>query len=538
MTRYCYIALSLIAIVIAAITVNTFGMADGATIVASLAIACVIPWLVGRRCSWWSPACTIVLVAVGLILVANALCNIYCTTLEVNATFEKPYLWNDAGGYYKWALHHYDGSCKEPKTAFIGYPLIVCGLFYLFGANIIWPVALNVMLTLFAVIMTSSLAVMITHNRTNVKATTIAALAMGLTSLHGFFLFHSGEVLKEPTMYIAMILVAMTFINILQVPESRKNSIKWIFLFAVACIIIAAVRARFINFVAIGIAIIAFTKWRSLWRSIMAMGVITFALWVFGMILSPSHSVHNQISIVSGGVAMSKAFGDVDGIQLEYYKLLNGYFRLEIWKKLLLLPITTGTQYMIPLPWTIESLASILAHVRIGWYLSGGLALFYYGFLSWRKECSLGLIAWWPAICFVAIAYICGGTVSRYTLSFQPVFISIAVYVIALVMSGRYRTLLRNFAIGYSIMLVFALSAAAFITFMFYIAPDQFTKSPSQALEDFYVLYLRLAFYGSTQSLFCLMRSTRRVIASSSGMFFSMHSLFLYRLILPRAAPT
>lgn len=467
MTRYCYIALSLIAIVIAAITVNTFGMADGATIVASLAIACVIPWLVGRRCSWWSPTCTALLALISVVLATNAVVELWNCTLHYNHAFDNPCLGLDSTKYFNWALSNYDGRCPEPKTAFIGYPLMVCGLFYLFGANIIWPVALNVMLTLFAVIMTSSLAVMITRNRTNVKASTIAALAMGLTSLHGFFLFHSGEVLKEPTMYIAMILVAMTFVHILQAPESRNNSIKWCLLYAVVCLVLAAVRARFINFVAIGVIFMAITLWRTHRRTLLAMSIITLAAWYVGVIMSTSNSLHNQISIVSGGVAMSKTFGDVDGIQYEYFKVLNGYFCLEAWKKILLLPVSTGTQYIIPLPWSIDNIVDTLAHVRIGWYLCGGLALFYYGFLSWRKESSLGLIAWWPAVCFVAIAYICGGTVSRYILPFQPMFIAIAVYVIALVLDGKHRASLRNFAIGYGIVLSIALSAAAFITFMF-----------------------------------------------------------------------
>ena len=466
MTRYCYIALSLLAIVIAAITVNTFGMADGATIIASLAIACVIPLLVGRRCSWWSPACTVALCVVELILVANAISHIYANTLGANATLDNPFILSDAGGDFKWALHHYDGRCPEPKTAFIGYPLIIYGLFLLFGVNIVWPIALNVMLTLFAVIMTGCLAVMISRNRTSTKASTIASIAIGLTSLNGFFLYHSGLTLKEPTMYIAITLVAMAFVNIIQAPESRNNSIKWIVLYAVACLILAAVRARFINFVAIGVIFMTITLWRTHWRTLVAMSVITLVAWYIGIIMSTANSLHNQISIVSGGVAMSKSFGEVDGIQYEYFKILHGYFCLETWKKILLLPITTCTQYIIPLPWGDESMVCFLARVRSGWYLSGGLSLFYYGFLSWRKECSLGIIVWWPAVCFVAIAYICGGTVSRYIQPFCPIFIAIAAYVTALAIDGKYRVLLRGFAIGYCIILSIALSAAAFITFM------------------------------------------------------------------------
>lgn len=44
--------------------------------------------------------------------------------------------------------------------------------------------------------------------------------------------------------------------------------------------------------------------------------------------------------------------------------------------------------------------------------------------------------------------------------------------------------------------------------------------------------------YFSFQSLCCLISAIRCSTASSSGMFFSMHSFFLYRLILPLPAPT
>ena len=188
MFRYCYIGLSLVAIVVAVITVNAFGFADGLGIVTSLAVAFALPYAVARRCSWWSPGSAVALCAVSLILAASAIDYMWSVSLGSGATLEMPVLKSDPSSYYRWALHHYDGRCPEPLTTFFGFPLIILALWKVLGVSIVWPVAMNMSLTITAIAMSGGIAARLVKGRTRMNPATAATMAISLMCLHGFFL--------------------------------------------------------------------------------------------------------------------------------------------------------------------------------------------------------------------------------------------------------------------------------------------------------------------------------------------------------------
>lgn len=467
MFRYCYIALSLVAIVIAAITVSTFGIADGLSIVAAMAVAWIVPLAVARRCSWWSPACTMTYNAIALLIIASGIFYIWFRTLHFEGyTLEMPYLYQDGKKYYNWALNHYDGRCPEPNITFVGYSLVILGLFKVLGVSIVWPMAMNIMLTLTSVIMCGSLAATVTRGRTCMLPSHAATLAIMLLGTHCYFLSHSYLILKEASIYVAIGMMGMALVWLQDQSTQYRRTLSAIGLYAGACIILALVRAKYINFAAIGLVLLTLQRWRTRWRSISVLASITVLAWLVGMWCSATYSVNQQIDNVVGGDAMTQSFGHVGNIQGGYLGALGGYFHLPTWKKLLLLPVTTGTQYIIPFPWgeTKDGWISIFPRIRMGWYLCGGLTIIYYLMLSWRRKHSLGLVAWWPVICYMGIAFICAGSVSRYILPFQPLFVAIAVYVVALIRTDNTlrRPLLTAYAV-YAIALVTSLVGAIFI---------------------------------------------------------------------------
>ncbi|MCQ2287709.1 MAG: hypothetical protein MJZ74_01265 [Muribaculaceae bacterium] len=466
MFRYCYIALSLVAIVIAAITVSTFGIADGLSIVAAMAVACAVPLAVARRCcSWWSPTCCVAFAVVALVLVASAVNYIYATTLQQGATLEMPILDCDAGGYYKWALHHYDGRCDEPLITFFGFPMAMLALWRVLGVSIVWPVAMNLMLTATSVIMAASLAVTFTRRIKGITPSATAAITMALLGLHGYFMSQGFVIQKEALNYVSLTMIAMALVWLQDSDTAHRKAIAAVAMYAVACVVLALVRAKYINFAAFGVILLGLSCWRTRWRSLLALVAITGITWYLGMYFSTTYSVEQQVYNVTGGEIMTLAFKG-DNYQSMYYGWMDGYFTLPMWKRALYLPFTCGTMAIIPFPWGAESSAwtSVMPRVRIGWYLCAGLMVIYYLMLSWRRKHSLGLVAWWPVICYVGIAYICAGSVSRYTLPFQPLFVAIAVYVIALIRTDNTlrRPLLSAYAV-YAIALVTSLVGAIFI---------------------------------------------------------------------------
>ena len=89
---------------------------------------------------------------------------------------------------------------------------------------------------------------------------------------------------------------------------------------------------------------------------------------------------------------------------------------------------------------------SILPRMRVMWYFVGGTCIYYYLYINGLhyKQNNLGMWAWWPLVTFLGIAFITGGSVSRYVLPLQPLFVVIALYVLLQVKIGNYR---RSFAI-------------------------------------------------------------------------------------------
>ncbi len=464
MYKWIHTAFAVAVVVIAAVTLCVFGAGDGCSIVAALAVAAGVPWLVARRLSWWSQGCNAAYEVLVVLMAASVVNYIWSMTLRVGGTLEMPRLYSDAAIYYQWALHHYDGRCEEPLTTFFGFPMAMLAMWKVLGVSVVWPVAMNMMLTLTAIVMGGSMAVTFTRT-TSMRSSTAATLCMALLALHFYFLSQGFVVQKEALVYVSMSLIGIALIRLADDHRPRPAAV-YVALYALACVILALVRAKYINFAAFGIVLLAISRWRREWRSIVALVGVTVVAWFMGMYCSTTYSVAQQVINVTGGGDIVHSLGADEGVQGAYFAHLDGYFHLPVWKKVLLLPVTCGTQFIIPLPWMADSGAwtSVMPRMRLGWYLCGGLWLCYLLVLSWRRGVRLPLVTWWPVVCYVGIAYISAGTISRYILPFQPTLVAIAVYVIALVHQGTHRRpLLITFAI-YLAILLSALVGAYIIT--------------------------------------------------------------------------
>lgn len=444
--------------IVAALASAFFTNQEAFEVTISIAVSYLVPRFIYStsklRCDYgqW------LLLIVGLALAVYAIISIKRWTVDVGGSFVYPRMKADDSAYYKWALFYLDGRCPEPKVGFKGVSIIMVWLWKAFGVSIVWPVAFNYMLILLSVVMTGKLAVRLFGNKLDdINPKIISVLAMLIVSLLGFLLSQSLRIQKEAACTLGIVLIGYVLAGMSQKEKKRVQN-KDIVLFVIGCLILAFVRTSYAYFAAIGAIMMGLTNHHKRWKEgvflcFIALGITLLFSFIF------AYSFGQQYRTVAGGESMDKAF-KIGLEQQSYAALIGDYYFYPIWKRLLLLPVTAGVQYIIPFPWIYEhfeiNALSVLPRFRFMWYFVGGVCIFYYLYISilHNKQNHLGVWSWWPLVVFFIIAYITGGTVSRYILPLQPLFAVIALYVILNVWKGKFRNSFTIWIIVYSFIMI------------------------------------------------------------------------------------
>ncbi len=450
--------LALALLVTFAITV--FQFSDAISIILSLATAYLIPRFIYSRSCYWCRGGHWLLLIVGFLLAMYVVLSIKVCTVDVGDTLEEPNLHSDSGAYYAWALSHYDGRCPEPKLPFKGLPLFMLWMWRVLGVSIAWPLALNYMFTLLAIVMTGKVACrMLCRKFEGFKPSTIATAAMFLVSLMGFLISQGLRIQKEAGCALGLLLVGYTLAGMASGETlSKHDRYRDIAIFATGCLLMAMVRTNFVYFAVVGAVMMTLSNHRIHWKYGTLLAVIAAVITVVFSIIF-SYSFGQQYRTVDGGDAMALAF-KVGIVQQPYSAIIGDYYHYPEWKRLLLLPVTAGVQYVIPFPWLYDyshaTIFSMLPRFRLMWYFVGGACLHYFLYITilHPKSNNLGMWAWWPLALFMIIAYITGGSVSRYALPLQPLFVVIALYALLNVKRGTYRRSFTLWMIIYAFVLV------------------------------------------------------------------------------------
>lgn len=449
-------------LLVAGVTAVAYPVNQAARMTMALAVAYAVPrWLYGRSDHATLAGHGVLLVA-ALWLATIAITFVRHATLASGASFTMPYLYNDASNYYNWALAHYDGSAVEPKVTFWGYSILIVAMWKVLGVNIIWPVAANVMITLLTIVLTGKLASRLIGER----HARVATLAMAMLTVMGFFMSQGSQMLKESWAYLAITLIACGMVPCglpkRQLRNQREKGgngassvVQYALIYALGCLLLAAIRAKYVNFLFFGIVMMAVAGRLRQWRYYVMLLAVTLACWFLGMAMTDHYTVVQQVNNVTGEGGMATIFTP----EGPYQRILGDYFHYPVWKKLLYLPVTCGVQWIIPFPWLPEghslSWLSIAPRLRLGWYVLSGVVLYFYLFRSYRRGWQWAVWAWFPMVCYVGIAYMTAGTVSRYILAFQPWWMALAA--ITLLTCWR----LRSFRV---FMMVYLAAMAALLT--------------------------------------------------------------------------
>ena len=370
-----------------------------------------------------------------------------------------PRLMSDDRGYFDWALSQLDPSVHRPHVTFVGYPLIISLIWRVLGVHIVWPLVFNAMCVLLACVFTGKMTVTLVAPRDAKSSRWVMAAALMMCSMLFFMLAHALKVLKDPACCVATTAVGLALARFVAADtKSRAAWVKCLLLMTSGCLLMALVRTSYVYFFMLGVGLMTVAKWRARWRRGLALLAVAVAAYAVGFCVS-FYPFSQQVSTISGGYPMQRIF--ITGYaQQPYLEMIGQYCDYPVWKRLLLLPVTAGVQFIIPFPWIYNTsadgaLLELFPRLRFMWYFVGGLVLFYYLFMSWRRGAGgLGVWALWPALVFLIIAYVVGGSVSRYMLPFEFMFIPMAVFVLYKVRNGEYRNAFVVWMIFYCLVLV------------------------------------------------------------------------------------
>ena len=459
-TTFAILYTAAICAVVASMTLFGYSLHDALPVLGSLLVSCGVPLLVYRHTRHYSAVGEVALLFAAMAMSLFVVNTIYGATIAQGHPFSAPILTHDDNRYFKWALWRYDGSVRAPACTFIGYPLMLVGTWKVLGVSVVWPLALNVMATLFAFILTARTAEVLLEGRVEARPTVVHATALILCAGLFYLLSQSGQVQKEAMSYLAFALVGYALAVFARKRGERLPWQAWT-AFLLGSVIMAMVRTNFVYFFAIGAIIITLGCPKRRYMQGTALFLISAAAFYGGIVLS-SYSFQQQFLTIAGGAEMQNAF-TIRGAQQPYLAFIGQYHSFPVWRRILLLPLTASVQFVIPFPWVYDrmgngiTVSQVLTRTRWMWYVVGGISLYYYFFVAWRRREGLGSWAWWPATIFGLVAYIIGGTVSRYILPIELIFVPTAVYIILRLREGHYRRSFTVWAVSYIIVLTVTL---------------------------------------------------------------------------------
>lgn len=436
--------------VLAVMASRHFGLADGLRISVSYLVSYLVPLMVLKRARGSSIAAHAILLGLTILLwLVSFSCLLEWVKFE-GFSLQRPNLIGDARNYYKWALHVYDGSVEQTPPIFPGFPLMMVALWKMFGLSVIWPQAMNQMFTLLAVVFTGMTTRRLLEGRVQASAKALLTGGIALTCLLSYFMMTGISILKEGTLFLSMTMAGYALSSLVSNDDNRHHLWRDILLFVTACILVAFVRTTFLYFLALGLVIMTIPHWRRDWLISLILLVLIVVLLVIGNHFA-AYSFERHAEIASGGWNMQRTF-----LKNTYYKGLIGYYFLfSPWHRLLMLPLTMMAQFVFPSPWMpnyeTPYVLSLLARQNYGWYLMGGTAMFYCLFISWRRGENMGVWTWWPVSIYVGMAYVMGGTMVRYLLPFEPLFVPMSMFVLCRLHEGRWR---KAYTIWMSILVV------------------------------------------------------------------------------------
>lgn len=408
---------------------------------------------------WWTLLVTTTLLAAGVIA------NIHYFTVAAGGTTACPVLENpDARRAFLDALHHagIEGGQPEPYSG-RGFGLMISLLWKITGVTIVSPLILNMLMILLSIIISGVVTSRLLHDSGTTRKGIISSIAMIMTASVCYYLNSGTLLLKEAGTCLAFSLIALALTSAIH-DKGRQDRIRLFVLYTAGLAMLCLIRHTHIMFAVAGaLVLIPWKDRQRVWQMIPLL-LIPLLIWGAMEFILHSGTMTKTSNIIDGDPIHSAYFYD-NGQHRFYNNLIGDYLYYPAWKRILLLPVSAITQFLVPFPWNfsrdmIFGYTLAYAHISYPWYIVGGLVLFFIA-TAWRTAPS-GLYRFTVtgAIMWLIPAYLVAGSVSRYALPILPMLIPAAVYVIT---TCRHSRRFRLWGICYGIMLTFTLIACRYM---------------------------------------------------------------------------
>jgi len=241
----------------------------------------------------------------------------------------------------------------------------------------------------------------------------VAVGAMLALSLMCYFMVQATVLIKDIPLALAM---GLGGLGLVRLDGRSRGPATWL-CFAAAIVLMAAYRGNSLNFLALGALIFAVRKHPDPRFFIVAAAAVAARVAVILMLDYIPPVYDSRISDIYIG-ASGNSVGTVDA-------MLAAYPGLPAWQRVLLLPATTAMQFLIPFPWDYASDRLFgptvpIAHFQYTWYAAGALLVYWAAALARRSPRCMTRLGIWAAACYLIIAYLFAGRISRYALPLLP----------------------------------------------------------------------------------------------------------------------
>lgn len=407
-----------------------------------------------RMRSWSTDGGGWLLLAASVLLAAGVVVNChYYINVWGNGDVSRPMLMNlDAWSAWNNALVDI-GRTDAVRSSWpaLGYGHFVGLTARIFGADITFPLLLNALCTLAAIVLTGAAA----HGCSGLserEGARMATCAMVMASLMCYFMVSGTILIKDGPLTMAAGLAVAGALRIRRGADTAGYAA-----LASAAIIFGFCRPIFLLATILLIVVLNSHERRSISAAIPAILIIGIAWWL----LQQSEVASNMGRVADTSVSLYTSDASEATQHSFYYRLFHDYFHFPLWQKLLLLPLTIGLQLLIPLPWTYDKYLMFapdmfVAHFSFCRYAVAALVVYYIFGVAHRKPLSdlLPRLTAVGVLLYAAAALRFGGTVSRYGIPLVPMLIPCAAYVLLHCRRERaLRVWCAVYAIGFAVLL-------------------------------------------------------------------------------------
>lgn len=388
--------------------------------------------------------------------------NLWQSTVHLGSV-EAPMLLYDPFSFHRLAQDFANGtySAYSPVIPYNGYSIFLSWWMMLGVEDIAYPTVVNIFVLLVTLLLVGRCVVFVVGDKP--YTTRMVGYAMMLTAVIPGVMGTGTVLSKDPSITMSFLLC----VNALYAIKQRYRVGLYAAMLVIGLIILAATRPTYIYILLLFVA--AIWLYRMTKRDIVPMCVI-LAVIMLAIYVGVNNSWFGDSYYVACYLESqghdSFSYGDS---QKPLHQLLGDYNAYTLPQKLLVLPITTAVQFMIPFPFSTQSdvfgvpLSSAYHRMSYLWYMAALPIFLFYLLHWWRKGCDtkLSLMALVSAMAYCVPALITGGVVSRYAFCFAPLLTVMGGYVLAHI--ATYNKWQKRVGVAFAVSYILLLSAALLV---------------------------------------------------------------------------